>query len=148
MDSVCTSCYQGYYLTGSFGNITCAPNCLFPCSTCDFSDPSICTTCLAGYVASPFAATLCQPLNVLLPNNSVCPSGYGLSTNNTCALCANSSNCKACAKLLPAQCISCFVGYYLSTLSTCIQCPNGCSNCTSSTTCTQCSPGYYNTQYY
>ena len=147
-DGVCYTCVAGFYLSGNSA-VPCAPNCQYPCSTCSFNNASICSYCNAGYTFNQLVNnTQCLPNTQVYPPSYVCPGGYGMTVNNTCVLCTAGFNCMSCAKSFPSQCINCYIGYYLNSTLACSACPVGCGNCTSATTCTNCSAGYYNPQAY
>lgn len=140
LSQVCISCFSGFYLTGS-NSIPCAPNCIFPCVSCSFINPSICLTCYAGYTPNPIEPTQCIAQNCG-PNCVVCPIGAVLSLSQTCIVC--SQGCASCNPNNSSICLSCMMNQYLANNS-CITCPKGCASCINSNYCTSCGTGYVNT---
>jgi len=144
----CTNCMPGYYMTSTF---TCSQLCLHPCATCSTSNPSICLTCVAGYIIDSAAIQNCAPTTSCMnsKNCNVCPFGFKLlysntaqAKNQTCVTCAQSSNCARCLTSSPSVCTSCTIGNYLNPSNICVACNAGCANCLSKTSCLTCSVGY------
>lgn len=103
------------------------------CSTCS-QTISQCESCPQSYTS-----VIC----------SSCTVGYYLEGNSlSCTLCSSVlSNCKACSNAV--TCTGCLTGYYLNgavcVLKGCDSSITNCMYCSgSSTSCTQCSPGFTN----
>jgi hypothetical protein len=113
--------------------------CSLPCATCTPNNPTVCTSCIAGY-SYQSSSNICNPITSCQGACSVCPIGYNL-IEGLCEQCFI-DNCQLCSFVLNT-CLICNYGYYLNvTSSSCSLCPTGCSSCTSSQLCTACSSGY------
>lgn len=74
----CSGCSSGYYLNTSI--ITCNP-CPQGCASCNQFTPSLCTSCLKGYL---FSSNSCTNISCSIAN---------------CLFCADSSTCFQCQAL-------------------------------------------------
>ncbi|CAK94680.1 unnamed protein product (macronuclear) [Paramecium tetraurelia] len=113
--TVCTLCYDGYYLNAN----ACSP-CTKPCQSCSSSSTN-CSTCVdTTNQVTPTCA--CKEAQILNTSSYLCDS---------CP-----SNCKVCSST--SVCTQCYDGYLLSA-TVCIPCTKPCAKCSSSvTTCDTC----------
>ena len=128
----CTSCKTGYYLNGT--TCTACSNIDSNCTDC--SNSSTCTACVGGYYPS---GSKCTPTG--------CAANQ-YNTGKTCKPCTDfHAQCTTCYKK-PNDgtnvCTKCQSGFY-ATGSTCVNCntlDTHCKQCSNSTTCVSCDPGY------
>lgn len=141
----CSQCHLGYTLSPTF---TCQKNCIVPCSSCSSTDPTVCLSCVAGYVYDTSAPGNCRPdfsCNST-SNCAICPIGYSIlpSTSNGATVYYCTQCGPSCARCDPNQqnkCISCLLGFYVGN-NTCKACPAGCVNCNGASSCFTCAMGY------
>jgi hypothetical protein len=76
----------GYTLTNAK---TCQETCTYPCSSCDASNPSICLSCVAGYVYDESQFINCRVDTSCNSNGtcSLCPFAYVLTVSNGTQTC-------------------------------------------------------------
>jgi len=121
--------------------------CVYPCSSCSPSDPTVCLSCVAGYTYNASSLQNCVA-NLTCTNNNncvFCPYTYSLSASNnqqTCVSCAAGSNCARCLPNTPSVCTSCQWGYYLTNQQVCAACPDACGSCITASICITCAWGY------
>ncbi len=99
------------------GEQTCAPNCAIPCATCTTSDPTKCTSCVAGYTYDNVNGVCNGDLTCGGSTCVVCPRGYSLKAG-VCIKCT-SSNCFTCSPDAPSACLGCRPTYFLNDAGTC-----------------------------
>lgn len=137
----CTYCNDGYYLTNSASQV-CAPNCVPPCATCSYTNPSSCLSCIAGYVYASttnkcITNTLSCSANVY--SCAVCPMGTSFNKPQQCVNCA--VGCLTCLGNSTFTCTSCPAGSWLNG-NKCPSCMAGCAQCVTGSICEQCSNGF------
>lgn len=60
----CHYCNDAYYLAPLPNNtVFCAPNCIFPCATCSYSNTSQCYSCFAGYILNQSTSACASNFN-------------------------------------------------------------------------------------
>ncbi|EAR82808.2 hypothetical protein TTHERM_01081680 (macronuclear) [Tetrahymena thermophila SB210] len=135
----CTSCNDGYYLSGS--SVGTCSKCPSGCTSC--TSNSNCLACSDNYVLISGSCQACNSpcLSCKTDTNTCtsCVKGYVLNGNICEATC--DSTCKTCSKNQDAtQCTSCNSGFYLdgTTVGSCVQCSQNCSSCTSKNSCQTC----------
>jgi hypothetical protein len=168
--SSCTVCIPGFYLTTSASNNAnlgvCTPCTNQLCMYCSTSNPNTCTACFAGGFLSGSTCVSCVFPCITCVNGgnsscTSCPSGYVLSSTNTCTQIPTNStcgqNCGTCTQASSSAnpvCVNCLAGFVLSN-GLCVLCPNACSVCTldqntltnNQPTCSACNVGnFLNTQ--
>ena len=119
--------------------LTCAPSCTLPCSTCSASDPTKCTGCIAGYKFDDVAQACVEYISCAGPCK-VCPMGYSLKAG-TCLTCST-PKCMSCNVDNLTECFGCRPTYFLGDAGTCETCPAQCRTCLSATACKTCAAGY------
>lgn len=137
----CTTCVTGWTLSPS---LTCMKQCILPCATCSSTDPSVCLSCIAGFVLNTAATQNCQPDTSCNSNGTCtnCPFGFAMVVTNNSAKCNQCvTSCARCNPNNANQCLSCYTGSYLNG-STCAACPSSCKMCSSPTICFQCASGF------
>ncbi|KAL4460055.1 hypothetical protein ABPG73_001733 [Tetrahymena malaccensis] len=159
--TVCTSCQSGYYL---FIDGTCKSPCpttftpnssnqscvcrqnsslqtnICPCNTGFVDLGGVCQACPSNcnQCSSQTACTTCQPTYYLFVDGtckSPCPATFQANNQNQSCVCRPNST-------LSTNTCPCNTGY-LDVAGICQQCPTNCNQCSSQTTCTTCSSGYY-----
>lgn len=132
----CSSCFKGYYTSGA-DCVACQDNCL-TCSS------SACTKCAVGYYPSGSTCQTCTDSSCESCVDGAgtcgkCRPGFALY-DNTCFECIQ--GCNKCSVLQLGSCIGCAKGFYISSSGKCLPCKLGCSECSSASVCSACSPGY------
>lgn len=125
----CSSCLHGYYPSAGPP----APSCLACPLTCDgCTSGTVCTGCLSPFTMAG-SLCLCSAMAQFVD-----------ASQTGCDLCPNVIfNCINCVNTLPTTCSLCGTGFSPATDGlSCIACPLNCYNCTSSTVCDTCNPGY------
>lgn len=152
INGVCTStCPSGTIKNGT-ACIACPTNCL-SCSI--VSNLLSCSTCVPSYIFTAYNGT-----NICVQSCSSLSSGVAsyIQVGTTCQIC-NISNCVLCVTTTSnqIQCSSCSNTTFLynqqcytacpsgtaPSSNTCVPCAQNCINCSSSSTCTKCTTGYY-----
>ena len=148
LPSQCLSCssFMGLRLNSTSCSACTSPTCL----KCD-SDPNICD--IPAYTLESCRDRCNSCLSGNQCNNSGCDSGYGISTQKQCFLCAG--GCQTCTAHTINDCSTCRtnfnydglfclcdgVGYKQNTLkqpNLCNLCPDPCSTCSSDNVCDSC----------
>jgi len=106
----CTSCYTGYYLSGT----NCRPLSNPYCST--YTAGVVCVNCYAGYYIEDDNLCVpqiknCQTYNMTGGACLSCYAGYGLQNGNCTLLASIDPWCSIWNGL---TCVSCYSGYYIS----------------------------------
>eukprot|EP00825_Cyclidium_porcatum_P052247 TRINITY_DN983_c0_g1_i7.p1 TRINITY_DN983_c0_g1~~TRINITY_DN983_c0_g1_i7.p1 ORF type:complete len:2725 (+),score=321.89 TRINITY_DN983_c0_g1_i7:3391-11565(+) len=97
--------------------------------------------CIDGYMWDPTALE-CMSISDLVQD---CGVGQ-FNWNGMCLACNSTDNqgfCILCTGPEPSQCSDCAEGYYLNSTYACVSCGDGCSKCTTGSSCDQCEPGYF-----
>jgi len=127
---------------------TCQKSCVAPCSSCSATDPSVCLSCVAGYMFDTNSPQNCRPdfSCSSTKNCAICPIGFSILTQTLnganvyyCTSCGPS--CARCDPNQPNKCISCLRGFYTSN-NTCKACGPECANCNGANSCFTCALGY------
>jgi hypothetical protein len=154
--SVCTTCYNGYYMDSSGFCNSCGV--MNGCNIC--TNNYTCTNCIVGYYLNfkdLCTKNVCQDPNcnncTTSTNCSNCSYGYtnymGMCSPGSTSYCYV-SNCQICASDSPNRCSICLSGYYLD-MGMCTRTSSSCyvSNCKECNgySCSRCNSGYYNTVY-
>ena len=157
----CTACAAGYYSTAvttapciqcaanqySAGGADTCHNCPTGCTTC--SSSTSCSGCTAGggtsgYGLSGTSCTQCSSNQFSTGTDACqkCPNG--------CVSCSHSGSCNKCITgsgtsgygLSGGSCTQCSSNQYSTTgTDGCQTCPNGCTTCSSATSCSGCTAG-------
>ena len=104
--------------------MVCAPLCESPCLTCMHGMPTMCMSCLAGYIYSNGS---CMASNCSLTKTcTYCPTGFGLMADQDCQACPV-ANCSLCN--MHSNCTECLAGFYRTMNNSCMPCPANCYYC-------------------
>lgn len=137
---ICTSCVNGYSLSGQICNPVTSCNAAKTCSVCPLG-----FILIGGQCFECDDKTNCQ---TCLKNNlekcSLCQKGFYLNNFSTCTACT-AEGCSECVS--DSVCSQCKPGYVLSStsssVSTCIKCADNCASCSvTPDNCEACAPGY------
>ncbi|KAL4499512.1 hypothetical protein ABPG73_009062 [Tetrahymena malaccensis] len=148
--------------------LTCSGKNQQDCTTCNsikqyfLQDDHSCTDCnLDGYYKNSQQCSKCIQNCIICSDNSECSkcsTGYFINASNQCEKCfdpnclkcsgKNQQDCTSCNSVKPYflqddhSCTDCaFNGYFLSSKN-CLKCVPNCYNCSNTSTCDLCQPGY------
>ena len=164
-NTVCTTCENGYKLTGTGKCQLDAITCSVPyCQTCVSGSSTKCSVCASGYHVVTDGtctkdSTTCTVANCKTcvsgstTKCSVCNTGYTLTSTGTCSTNSTTctvANCKTCVSGSTTKCSVCNTGYTLTSTGTCSTNSTTCTaaNCKtcvsgSTTKCSVCNSGYH-----
>ncbi|EAR93317.2 hypothetical protein TTHERM_00746890 (macronuclear) [Tetrahymena thermophila SB210] len=136
-EGLCQNCQNHFSL--SLDRTACNPCNVNNCSQCVIGQPSLCQTCIAGYIQSSDKTTCscsvqnCQACKA--QEGTICDfcvNGYLISLDKKQCSCAV-PNCSQCNLLDGTQCQTCISGYNLNPLnSKCLCSVSNCQTCNSS----------------
>ena len=137
LDTVCTTCRDGYYCAGGTAPVQCLSG------TWSLGGAA-CTPCAAGYYCPRGTAPIqCGGGTYSAAGATSCitcsPGTFALAGSSSCTPCSVGMYSGAAA----AQCNSCAAGYECPTPSTQTPCTPGTFSSSGSTTCTTCRAGTY-----
>lgn len=136
----CSDCYPGFVSANS----VCIVGPVWPCVG---GTSAVCTKCVSSFTLNNGTCVYNSDCNASATCTS-CVYGYYLvtslsSSQGSCLLCPNISNCFTCDRGNSSKCFICNIGYYIDSNSTCVACTTGCSQCSGATSCSKAQSGYY-----
>jgi len=126
----------GQYISAAGGCTACPAN----CAMCNANGCMQCS--LGSYLASGTCTACFAGCNVCLNNNicQVCIIGFVLLANGTCVT-GTFSDPYCQLGFNTTKCVVCIPGYTIAGQN-CAACPQNCGNCTTNTTCLNCTQGF------